>query len=75
MQRFPRLPEDGAARWYAESLATLLTASVLIRQAPAAVAEGYVATRLTGQRGRISGAVSGLDEADILARLGQARLG
>jgi len=71
MQRFPKLPEEAEARWYVTSLASLLTASVLIRQAPPAVSEGYVATRLSGERGRVAGAVSGLDEAAILARLGE----
>lgn len=70
MQRFPKLPEEGEARWYVANLATLLTASVLIRNAPPAVAEGYVATRLTAERGRVAGAVTGLDEAGILERLG-----
>ncbi len=70
MDRFPKLPDAGEARWYSASLATLLTASVLIRQAPPAVSEGYVKTRLAGDRGRIAGAVSGLDDAAILARLG-----
>jgi putative acyl-CoA dehydrogenase len=72
MARWPKLPDEGEARWYVESLATLLTAAVLIRQAPAAVAEGYVATRLREDRGRLSGAVSGLDTAAILARLAPA---
>ncbi|MDF1668670.1 MAG: acyl-CoA dehydrogenase family protein [Roseovarius sp.] len=71
MQRFPKLPDEAEARWYVTSLASLLTASVLIRQAPPAVAEGYVATRLSGERGRVAGAVSGLDEAAILARLAE----
>ena len=70
MGRFPRLPEEGEARWYVESLATLLTASVLIRFAPPAVAEGYVATRLAGERGRTAGALRGVDEAALLARIG-----
>ncbi|WP_101067982.1 acyl-CoA dehydrogenase family protein [Roseovarius salinarum] len=70
MDRFPRLPGEADARWYAESLATLLTASVLIRQAPAAVAEGYVATRLGAGRGRLAGATGAVDEAAILERLG-----
>ena len=70
MARFPKLPEEGEARWYAASLASLLTASVLIRHAPTAIAEGYVATRLSGDRGRVAGAVSGLDETAVLARLG-----
>jgi putative acyl-CoA dehydrogenase len=70
MQRFPKLPDEGEARWYAESLATLLTASVLIRHAPAPVSDAYVATRLTGERGRVAGAISGVDFSAILARLG-----
>lgn len=69
MQRYPKLPDEGQARWFVESLATLLTASVLIRQAPAAVGEAYVATRLTGERGRVIGAVGGIDTAAILARI------
>jgi len=72
MERFPRLPEEREARWYAESLATLLTASVLIRNAPEAVADAYVATRLSGARGRSAGAIGAVDEASILARIGDA---
>lgn len=72
MQRFPKLPDEVQARWYTESLATLLTASVLIRHAPAPVSDGYVATRLTGARGRVAGAISGVDFSAILARLGEA---
>lgn len=71
MQRFPKLPDEAEARWYAESLASLLTASVLIRHAPAPVSEAYVATRLTGERGRVAGAISGVDFSAILARLGE----
>lgn len=70
MQRFPRLPDEGSARWYVDSLATLLTASVLIRHAPPAVSEAYIATRLTGEHGRTSGAIQGVDTAKLLARLG-----
>ncbi|MCR9111938.1 MAG: acyl-CoA dehydrogenase family protein [Rhodobacteraceae bacterium] len=69
MQRFPRLPDEAQARWYAESLASLLTASVLIRTAPLAVAEAYVATRLGGERGRVPGAVGAIDMGGILSRL------
>lgn len=71
--QFPRLPDEAEARWYAESLATLLTAAVLIRRAPPAVAEGYIATRLAGHRGRIAGAVQGLDTSAILERLAPVR--
>ncbi len=70
--RWPGLPEEAEARWFTERLAQLLTASVLIHRAPAAVAYGYVATRAAGERGAVAGAVAGLDEAAILARLDQA---
>ncbi|WP_417728409.1 acyl-CoA dehydrogenase family protein [Roseovarius sp.] len=70
MQTFPKLPDEAQARWYAESLATLLTASVLMRHAPDAVAGAYIATRLSDPRGRVAGAVGTLDTAPILARLG-----
>ncbi len=70
MQTFPKLPDEAQARWYAESLATLLTASVLMRHAPDAVASAYIATRLSDPRGRVAGAIGALDTAPILARLG-----
>ncbi|MBS4009980.1 MAG: acyl-CoA dehydrogenase family protein [Roseovarius sp.] len=70
MQTFPKLPEEAQARWYAESLATLLTASVLMRHAPDAVAQGYISTRLSDPRGRVAGAIGTLDTGPILARLG-----
>ncbi|MDR5654512.1 acyl-CoA dehydrogenase family protein [Ruixingdingia sedimenti] len=68
--RWPALPPEAEARFFAERLALLLTASVLIRGGVAAVAEGYVATRLTGDRGMAPGTVAGLDTAAILSRLG-----
>ena len=67
-ERWPALPPEAEARWYAESLAHLLAASLLIRDAPAAVADGYVATRVAGHRGATIGAVAGLDFDAILAR-------
>jgi putative acyl-CoA dehydrogenase len=72
MQAFPKPPEEGLARFYAESLATLLTASVLMRHAPAPVAEAYVATRLSEPRGRVAGAIGAIDTGAVLARLGGA---
>ena len=69
-ERWPTLPPEAEARWYTESLAHLLAASLLIEGAPAAVADGYVATRVAGQRGATIGAVSGLDFDAILARIG-----
>ena len=70
MERWPKLPEEGQARWYVESLATLFAAAVLIRQAPPAVSDAYVATRLAGERGRTTGATGAIDSAAILARIG-----
>lgn len=68
--RWPTLPAEAEARWFVENLATIMTASVLLRHSPAAVSDAYVATRLGGNRGRIHGAVSGIDTAAILQRLG-----
>jgi putative acyl-CoA dehydrogenase len=68
--RWPGLPPEAEARAFAESLGTLLTASVLIRQAPPAVADAYCASRLVPGRGRIAGSAVTGDVAAILARLG-----
>ncbi|WP_171171030.1 acyl-CoA dehydrogenase family protein [Ruegeria sp. HKCCA0370] len=68
--RWPGLPPEAEARWYAERTALLLTASQLLRHAPGAVADGFVATRLSGDSGHIPGAVAGLDTGALLARLG-----
>jgi putative acyl-CoA dehydrogenase len=69
--RWPVLPEEAEARWYAERLALLLTASVLLRHAPGAVADGFCATRLAGMRGHVAGSVGGLDMDALIARLGR----
>jgi putative acyl-CoA dehydrogenase len=58
------------ARRYVERTALLLTASILIRHAPDAVAEACMATRISGERGHICGTASGLDTGAILARIG-----
>ncbi|MDP4033674.1 MAG: acyl-CoA dehydrogenase family protein [Pseudorhodobacter sp.] len=68
--RWPGLPPEAEARWFAERSVVLLAASVLIRAAPAAVADGFVATRVAGARGQVPGAVAGLDTEAIIARLG-----
>ncbi|WP_282120562.1 acyl-CoA dehydrogenase family protein [Ruegeria atlantica] len=68
--RWPGLPPESEARWFAERTALLLTAAQLLRRAPAAVADGFIATRLLGNSGRIPGSVSGLDTDALLARLG-----
>jgi putative acyl-CoA dehydrogenase len=66
--RWPGLPEEAEARWFAERSALLLTASVLIRGAPGAVADAYVATRLDGERGQVAGSVA-FDAAPLLSRI------
>ncbi|MEZ5869038.1 MAG: acyl-CoA dehydrogenase family protein [Defluviimonas denitrificans] len=68
--RWTGLPPEAEARLFAERTAVLLAASILIRHAPGAVADGYVATRVAGEGGRVPGAVSGLDTAGILSRFG-----
>ena len=68
--RWSSIPPEQEARWFTESLASLLTAAALMRTAPAPVVEGYITSRLTGQRGSIAGSVTGLDTEAILARLG-----
>ena len=67
--RWPTLPDEAEARWFAERLATLLTASVLIRGGVGPVADGYVTTRVECRRGRVAGAVSDLDTAALIARI------
>ena len=47
----------------------MLTAATLIRTAPAAISDAYVATRLDRDRGQITGALSGIDHVSVLNRL------
>ncbi len=67
--RWPGLPTEQDARWFTESWANLLTASILVRFAPAPVADGYIATRVAGERGHVVGSVAGLDTSALLARI------
>lgn len=67
--RWPKGPEEAEARWFAESLATLLTASVLLKDAPAAISDAFVARRLGGQGGRVAGAAARGDVQAILQRI------
>jgi putative acyl-CoA dehydrogenase len=68
--RWRAVPPEAEARWFAESLASLLSAAALFRVAPAAVAEGFVLSRVEGARGSVPGAITGLDTAAILSRIG-----
>ncbi|SFP08843.1 acyl-CoA dehydrogenase family protein [Tranquillimonas alkanivorans] len=70
--RWTGSPGEAEARLFAERSATLLTASVLLRTAPPAVADAYCATRLTGDRGRLAGSLPALDVTAILSRLDNA---
>lgn len=67
--RWPAPPQEGEARWFAERLAMLLSAAALIEAAPSQIAEAYVSTRLSRESGHVAGAVAGLPEDAILARL------
>ncbi|VAW22428.1 Acyl-CoA dehydrogenase [hydrothermal vent metagenome] len=68
--RWPNGPHEAEARWFVERLAILLQASVLLRNAPNAVADGFMQTRVLEERGMISGSVGNIDVAAILQRLG-----
>lgn len=62
-------PQEEDARQFAEETARLLTAGLLLRDAPSAVADGYVATRLEPGTTTVAGAVRGLDDAALVSRL------
>jgi putative acyl-CoA dehydrogenase len=63
-------PHHGAslARRLTSRLATLLQGSLLIRFAPAAVADAFCATRFSGVEGSFGALPAGLDVAAVLAR-------
>jgi putative acyl-CoA dehydrogenase len=62
-------PEEADGRQIVERMALLLQASLLIRHAPAAVADAFCATRLGPEGGRLFGVLpKGADVAGILAR-------
>ncbi len=65
----PALAEGEARRWV-ETMALALTASVLVRHAPTAVADAYCRARLGGEGGLAYGTLpSGTDTGAIIARL------
>jgi putative acyl-CoA dehydrogenase len=68
-ERWPGGAPEAEARWFAERMAVLLEASILIRHAPEAVADAFVATRVAGARGDVTGALALADTGAILARL------
>jgi len=66
-------PGEADARRVAEEMTLVLQASLLVRHAPAAVADAFCATRLSGDWGRAFGTLpSGLDLEAILDRAAPA---
>ncbi|WP_127105596.1 acyl-CoA dehydrogenase family protein [Pararhodobacter zhoushanensis] len=61
--RWPGLPPEAQARWFAESLAALLTGAVMLADSP--LAGEWLAVRMDA-RGRVAGAVGPLDTEAIL---------
>lgn len=70
--RWPGLPPEAEARWFAERTALLLTASVLLRAAPAPVGDAFAATRLAGERGHLAGSHALAHPQPLLERIGPA---
>lgn len=64
--RWPALPPEAEARWFAESLAQLLAGAAMIERS--SLADAWLASRLDGPRGQIAGAMAGIDAEPVLAR-------
>jgi putative acyl-CoA dehydrogenase len=69
LARWPHGAPEAEARWYAERMAVLLEGSILLRHAPEAVADAFMATRVAGARGDVTGALALADTGAILDRL------
>ncbi|MEM7445628.1 MAG: acyl-CoA dehydrogenase family protein, partial [Pseudomonadota bacterium] len=70
VRRWTNGPDERDARWFVETFALLLQASLLLRDAPSAVAEAFVVTRLGHDRGRTAGALNrAFDPSPMLDRL------
>lgn len=65
--RWPGLPQEAEARWFAESLGQLLAGAVMMDTSP--LAEAFIATRLDGPRGQIAGAMAAMDCEKVLERV------
>lgn len=64
--RWPGAIPETEARWFAESLASLLTGAVMLGQSP--LAGEWTATRM-GPRGTVAGAIAGIDPQRVLQGL------
>lgn len=68
--RWANGPDEREARWFVESFALLLQASLLLRQAPSFVADAFVSTRLGNPRGQAAGALpNSFDAGPLLDRI------
>lgn len=67
LSRWPGLPPEIEARYYAERLAVLLTGAVLLLEGSQTMAEAWVQTRIMGEHGHLPGAISGMNIDAILA--------
>jgi putative acyl-CoA dehydrogenase len=62
-------PEEARARWLAERMALVLQGALMVRHAPAPVADAFCASRLGGERSGVFGALPPATDLDaILAR-------
>ena len=68
--RWPGAVPEEEARAFAERMAALLTASVLLRHLPGPLADGYAATRLGQGDGGLTQGTAALDAGAILAMFG-----
>ncbi len=67
--RWPHGAPESEARWFAARAGTLLKAGLLVRHAPEAIADAFIATRIEGQRGDVMGAIALGDPRAIVARV------
>ena len=63
--RWPGAVPEAQARWFAESLALLLTGAVMLGESD--LGGEWVATRLGASRGSVAGAVGAIDAGRVLA--------
>lgn len=66
-ERWPGLPLEGEARWFTESLATLLAGAVMLADSP--IAGEFIAARMGAARGSVMGATPVCDTDHVLARV------
>ena len=71
-----KVADEASARRLVERMALVLQGSLLVRHAPAAVADGFCASRLGGDWGRAFGTLpAGVDVGALLDRAGPGASG